>query len=195
MIIIGRCLAFLRRRWDLSLGRCLARKSIGLERIAPIKEIVYLPVISITGIDGFFFFGDFEDEEEEEIVVSERLLDDDDEEEDDDELDRLLLVERELDVLELDRFRFDPLSNETTDDELKRMGRRQCRWDAKKNKLPCFSPFRRWTSSARLCRDISLLRRSKQPKQSSTYSHLHTYVERFEGKLGPYSSLRTASFF
>lgn len=150
----------------------------------------------MTGIDEFFFFGDFEDEEEDEIVVSERLLDDDDEEDDDDdELDRLWLVERELDVLELDRFRFDPLSNETTDDELKRMGRRQCRWDARKNKLPGFSPFRRWTSSARRSRDMSLLRRSKQRKQSSASSHLHTYVERFEGKLGPYSSLRTASFF
>ena len=70
--------------------------------------------------DAEFFFFDGEGEDEDEIVVSERLVD-----EELDELLLVLLVERELDVLELDRFRFGPLSKETIDDELKRMGKRK----------------------------------------------------------------------
>jgi len=62
-----------------------------------------------------FFFSFVSDNDDDEIVDKEWLvvepLDEDDD--DEEELDRLLLL-----VLELDRFRFDPLS---IDDELKRM--------------------------------------------------------------------------
>ena len=55
---------------------------------------IYLPVMSITGIDsaGFFSFGQMGDEVEDEIVDREELDDDDDEEEEEDKLDLLLLL-------------------------------------------------------------------------------------------------------
>ena len=58
---------------------------------------IYLPVMSITGIDsaGFFSFGQMGDEVEDEIVDREELDDEDDddeEEEEEDKLDLLLLL-------------------------------------------------------------------------------------------------------
>ncbi len=75
---------------------------------------LYFSLISITGIDLDFFFSFVSDNDDDEIVDKEWLVVEPLDEDDDEELDRLLL----LLVLELDRFRFDPLS---IDDELKRM--------------------------------------------------------------------------